>query len=479
MNSKIGVLVAALLGVAKTACAADLPNTQPAAPLPPPVLASCANPADFFMTACPLTYYGVTVYGMLDLGVGYQDHASPFNRFAGTGVNEVVTKSTTRGWLFQMVPGAMGGSGGGTIGVKGAEPLGPGWTFIFNWAAGFDPYSLQLIDGARSLADNNGLPLALQNAGGDSSRAGQWYNGVGYVGVSSTTFGTLTFGRQSSLTLDGVVAYDPFSAAPAFSVIGFAGSLAGAGDTEDTRFNTSVKYRLNIGQFRIGAMAMGGGQEWENGAARAFEGQVGGDFDIGGGTLALDAIYARLYDAVSLSSLNALQNIAHPGTLAASLTDNENVMLLAKYKYGPVQFYGGFERTVYMNPSNPQFATFETNGGYYVNGADITNGVGSPKDKVQDTFWTGAKYAVTSDLDFLTGYYHQNQYNYNPTPCSNSSSSKCSGSLDGVSAAVDWRFRPKFDIYGGLMFTEVNNGLANGYLHHTAVDPTVGLRFQF
>ena len=80
MNLKIGVFVAALLGVAESAYAADLPNTKPAAPPQPPTLASCASPSDFVMTACPLTYYGVTVYGMVDFGVGYQDHALPFNR---------------------------------------------------------------------------------------------------------------------------------------------------------------------------------------------------------------------------------------------------------------------------------------------------------------------------------------------------------------------------------------------------------------
>jgi predicted porin len=478
MNRKIGVLVAMLLGVAQTTYAADLPTSKPAAPPPPPTLASCASPTDFFMTACPLTYYGVTVYGMVDLGVGYQTHASPFNRYYGNGVNEVISKNS-QGGHFQPVPGALGGSDGGVIGIKGAEPLAPGWTFVFNLAAGFDPYSMQFINGPKSLIENNGLLPYKQSANGDSSRGGQWYNGAGYAGISSDTFGTLTFGRQNGLTLDGIIAYDPFSASPAFSIIGFSGGLQGAGDTEDVRFNTSVKYRLNIGQFRVGAAYMGGGQEWENGASRAWEGQVGGDFGIGAGTLSLDAIYARLYDTVNLASLSVAQNMIHPGTLAASITDNENVMLLAKYKYGPVQFYGGFERIIYMAPSNPQFATFETLGGYYVNAADITNGVGSPKDKVQDIYWTGAKYAVTSDLDFMTGYYHEYQHNYSATPCSNSSSSKCSGSLDGISAALDWRFRPKFDLYGGLMFSEVNNGLSNGYIHHTSVDPTVGLRFQF
>ena len=481
MNLKIGVFVAALLGVAESAYAADLPNTKPAAPPQPPTLASCASPSDFVMTACPLTYYGVTVYGMVDLGVGYQDHASPFNRYYGNGVNELISKNS-QGGHFQPVPGAMGGSDGGVIGIKGAEPLAPGWTFVFNLAAGFDPYSMQFVNGARSLADNNGLPLNLQNANGDSSRAGQWYNGAANFGVSSTTFGTLTFGRQNSLTLDGIIAYDPFSASPAFSVIGFAGGLQGAGDTEDSRFNTSVKYRVNIGQFRIGAMAFGGGQKWENGADHGFEGQIGGDFDIGGGKLSLDAIYARLYDAVFLSLLSASQNTAHPGTLAATIADTENFMLLSKYAYGPVQVYAGFQRQIFMNPSSPQLNTFETLGGYYVIGADITNnayGSASANSKILDVYWTGAKYALSSDLDVMAGFYHEYQHNYSVVPCSNSSNSKCSGSLDGISIAADWRFRPKFDVYAGVMFSEVNNGLSNGYLHHTSVDPTVGLRFTF
>jgi hypothetical protein len=51
--------------------------------------------------------------------------------------------------------------------------------------------------------------------------------------------------------------------------------------------------------------------------------------------------------------------------------------------------------------------------------------------------------------------------------------------LDAVSAVIDWRFAPKFDTYAGLMFSEVNNGLSNGYLHHTSVDPMAGLRFTF
>lgn len=51
--------------------------------------------------------------------------------------------------------------------------------------------------------------------------------------------------------------------------------------------------------------------------------------------------------------------------------------------------------------------------------------------------------------------------------------------FDAVSFVVDWQFAKKFDAYAGLMFSQVNGGLANGFLHPNTIDPTVGLRFRF
>jgi hypothetical protein len=48
-----------------------------------------------------------------------------------------------------------------------------------------------------------------------------------------------------------------------------------------------------------------------------------------------------------------------------------------------------------------------------------------------------------------------------------------------VSAAVDWKFAPKWDLYAGFMFSQVNSGLANNFLQRNNIDPTVGLRFRF
>ena len=68
----------------------------------------------------------------------------------------------------------------------------------------------------------------------DGARAGQAFNDEFYGGISSTHFGTLTFGRQRSLGTDAMLLYDPASGAYAFSYIGYNGTMAGGGDTEDS-----------------------------------------------------------------------------------------------------------------------------------------------------------------------------------------------------------------------------------------------------
>jgi predicted porin len=112
-------------------------------------------------------------------------------------------------------------------------------------------------------------------------------------------------------------------------------------------------------------------------------------------------------------------------------------------------------------------------------------------------FWIGAKYAVRPDLDLTVAYYHQNQNSFiigngtNPTgTCNTAVSGGCSGSLDAVSFVADYRFARHFDAYAGIMWSQVQNGLANGFAlanglpgatgnKASAFDPGVGLRYQF
>ncbi|HLJ70731.1 MAG TPA: porin, partial [Roseiarcus sp.] len=268
---------AAMLLALEGAKAADLPTSKPA---PPPLLGptSCADPVQFVTTDCALSWYGVTVYGTVDMGLGWESHGVPLNKWIISGVEELVQKNSNRP-LWLLTPGGLSQS---FIGVKGKEEFAPGWSFVFDLNMGFDPYTLTVANGPRSYLENNGLPLALQSANADSSRAGQFYNGVGYAGISSKAFGTLTVGRVNSLTLDGVVAYDPMGASYAFSVIGWSGLTAGVGDTEDARATTAVKYRVDLGAFRASALYQFGGYAANNGAQNAFQVGFGGDFGGGG-----------------------------------------------------------------------------------------------------------------------------------------------------------------------------------------------------
>jgi predicted porin len=480
MGKRLGVTAAVLLGAVGVANAADLPTSKPAPP-PPPTLASCTGVTQFFTTNCPLTYYGITIYGTVDMGLAYQSWGTPFNRDAPFGLEYLVQKNSNRS-QFTIAPNGLSQS---FIGVKATEPLFGDLSFVFNWQMGFDPYSLRLSNGPLSQEENNGLPLNLQNTNADSSRAGQWYNGALYAGLSSKTFGTLTFGRQNSLTLDGVNAYDPMGGSYAFSVIGFSGATAGVGDTEDTRYSTALKYRVDFNQFRFGALYDFGGYAWNNADTSAWQIQIGGDFgNKDYGKLSLDAIYSRVNDAVSLSALSAAQNLLFPGTLAATISDNQSWMFLAKYSLGPWKLYGGYENILFEPPSNPQTG-FTSIANIFVPTGFISNTTYTVRQKDLQVMWTGVKYAFSDTLDISGGYYHYNQDNFNTTPAASckgsgqAQASSCAGTLNALSAMVDWRFSPKFDLYGGLMYSIVGGGLASGYLHNSSIDPMAGLRFTF
>ena len=95
---------------------------------------------------------------------------------------------------------------------------------------------------------------------------------------------------------------------------GFSGSFAGFGDTEAARANTAVKYRLDFpvpyfygANFRVGGLVQWGGYDQGNGTAGMYQGQVGADFNLFGGspfagTLSMDAIGSYAKDAVNIGT---------------------------------------------------------------------------------------------------------------------------------------------------------------------------------
>src|SRR5260370_20581783 len=273
--------IAASLLLARAACAvgpldqtATAQAAPPAAaestsPTAPAVPATCSSAYDFFATDCPLTWYGVTLDGTIDMGGTWQTHGTPFNDKSPPGDAYLLPKNSNRSG-FHRAPNQLTQS---NIGIKGNEEFLPGWVLVFDLEAGFDPYSLKFANGPGSIAQNAGVPLNRQTSNTDSSRAGQFYNSIGYLGVSSPTYGTLTLFRQNSLTLDGVFAYDPLNASYAFSPLGYQGTTCGVGDTEDCRFTTALKYRVNHGPPRATALWQFGGYTLSNSWRRAHQTQ--------------------------------------------------------------------------------------------------------------------------------------------------------------------------------------------------------------
>ena len=500
--AKLGITTGLILAVAAglsnaQASAADMPTKAPSvaaasAPLP------CTDPWNFISTNCLLTWKGITVYGTIDAGFGWQSHGAPFDPRSAVAASYLVQKQN-RSALWTLAPNALSNS---TIGIKGTEPIGADFSAVFALDAGFDPYSLRFSNGPGSVAANMGIPQNQQTAFSDSSRAGQWYNGQGFVGVSSPIYGTLTVFRQNSLTLDAVFDYDPFGASYGFSPIGFQGITCGGGNTENCRNSTSLKYRIKFGQFRAAALWQFGGYGQNNASDGAYQFGAGADIPTWGkDVLSVDAIYSYVRDSVSLA-LAPGSNDANgmpippflPQTLTATISNNTAVMFVAKYTTGSLKLFAGYEHIRYAAPSDPQTAFMDITGNFLClgcaafNNTNINNaafGVGGLGNKTLQVMWVGTKYGITDDLDVIAAYYHYIQDSFfgtpagGPAPCFSTAHAQCAGTFDAISAAVDWRFAPKWDVYSGIMFTQVNDGLASGFLQHNNIAPTVGLRFRF
>ena len=491
-------IILAVAGASVDAWAADtMPMKAPqAAAASAPKL--CTDPWDFVATNCQLTWRGITVYGTIDMGVGWQSHGAPFDPQSAFGASYMIQKMN-RSPMWSLSPNALTNS---TIGIKGTEPIGGGFSAVFAVDTGFDPYSLRLSNGPGSVAANAGIPQNQASAYADSSRAGQWYNGVGYVGVSSPTYGTLTVFRQNALTLDAVFDYDPFGASYAFSPIGFQGTTCGGGNTGNCRHSTSLKYRVNVGHFRAAALWQFGGYAENNASTGAYQFQAGADISTWGkGVLSVDAIYSYVRDSVSVSLAGGTTDANGtpippflPQVLTGTISDNQAVMLVARYTDGPLKVYAGYEHIRYMAPSDPQTAFTDIGGNFVcegctaVNNTNINNaafGVNGLGNKTLQVMWVGGKYAITENLDVIAAYYHYIQNSFfgtptgGPAPCSGAEHSQCAGTFDAISAAIDWRFAAKWDAYLGFMFSQVNGGLAFGFLQRNNIAPTVGLRFRF
>jgi len=478
---------------------------------------ACTSGHEFVTTDCALTWHGITLYGAYDVGVGWVSHGLPVNGYNYEG--ESLVNRNGAGSRFLIAPNNLSQTG---LGVRGKEEFLPGWSVVFNASTGINPQSGLLANAPATNTVNNGLPRSSYSEAIDGARAGQPFNDEFYGGISSAHFGTLTFGRQRALGTDAMLAYDPAGGAYAFSYIGYNGTMAGGGDTDDSRWDDALKYRLTYGPVHFGAMykfvnGSGGcysaSATWtaatctpESAHNNAYGFDLGGDYHKFSadvvyqhynqaisvlnpllGPQSLSAPYQSTTNSINTNPINGVNLIDTNNTVYGIVTDNNAVMVAAKYTWDPFKFFAGYEYIWQNNPSNPLGVGASDQGGYIMSGVEDNN---LDSEKLVQIWWTGVKYTYRSKTDFTFSWYQQRQNDFRiPPTCSPAAGfrASCAGTLDEVSLYADHHFTKRFDAFAGIAYSYVSGGLAIAIPHGPGVPynypnnlaPTVGGRFSF
>ena len=147
----------------------------------------------------------VTLYGLIDTGVGYQ-------RVKGDGYHES---------KFGMTNGVSSGS---RWGLRGSEDLGDGLSAVFTLESGFN------------------------SANGQSGQSSRLFGRQATVGLKSSSWGLLEFGRQTNIASKYLGSIDPFGASYGQANIGVAFSAANT-----VRYDNMVQYATpSFGGFQAG-----------------------------------------------------------------------------------------------------------------------------------------------------------------------------------------------------------------------------------
>jgi predicted porin len=412
-----------------------------------------------------LSLGGVTLYATIDVGYAYQSHGVPLNSDYVGGL-EYQAFTTTRNFAGSQSTFAESGLEQSKVGLRVSEPIASDFTLIARTDTGFNPLSGQLTDACKALAENSSLKQGQQTANADSSRCGQAFNGVLWGGVSSPRFGTLTIGRQQSLQLDALAIYDPQTLSYAFSFLGYSGFNGGAGSTQAARWDNSGKYAYQYGPVHISAMYGSGGED-TGVLGRAYGGDIGVTFQ----GLSVDVVYQTENQAVNLrSSFDNLgvNPLPTPG-LAAYISDDKSYNIMGKYVFDLGDTKD--KLTVYAGYSHIEKEHANYTVGTAQNDYPISVGININDSAVYNMEWVGARYAMSSGLNLVGAFYHitQNSWtiglgtNGNDNLGCTAAGLLCSGDFDEVSLVADYIINKHYDVYAGVNWSEVTDGLANGF----------------
>ncbi|NYT62288.1 porin [Alcaligenaceae bacterium] len=158
----------------------------------------------------------VTLYGIVDVGVGYQKVSGSSSRVGGRAGNNLDSKRIGLVQDFQ---------NGNRWGLKGSEDLGDGLRAVFVLESGF------------TISD------------GQQAQGGRLFGRQATLGLAGDSWGQLDFGRQTNITSKYFVAIDPFGAAFNQANVGAAFTAANT-----VRYDNMVMYQSpNFSGFQFGA----------------------------------------------------------------------------------------------------------------------------------------------------------------------------------------------------------------------------------
>ncbi|MBI3794432.1 MAG: porin [Nitrospinae bacterium] len=439
-----------------------------------------------------------TIYGVLDAGVGYETrslNADP--NLMGTinpNANSAI-KSANSTDILAMFNGGISGS---RLGVKGSEALEGGWKFVFQLETGFNLPNGQISDNEQSLVNNNPNNGANQNIGSanaNSSLAGQLFNRQAWIGMSSDSFGTLSFGRSYNFIFDVLSKYDPVQYAQMFSTVSFAGTFGGgAGVSEDTRVDDNIKYVTKLGDMNLGMAYKVGNMA----GSTAYN--QGWQFNLGyeAGDLGVQALYEQHNDAIKTGN-GTTASVASGASLTGTAYNTRDWLVAVKYKVNddakvsvgyqyytlstPTDYFGtGPTKTWVTSLFNRQalitpYSTASTGGG---------------NDQNIGVFFLGGSYNVGEKTNLAVGYYAIDFFGYT-NGATDTTAAKQTATSEGFqtyySLLLDHNYSKNTDAYLGIMFVNLSGGLytnggnsASGGSGYTNLDDAtygVGLRHKF
>ncbi|VVE89676.1 porin [Pandoraea bronchicola] len=289
----------------------------------------------------------VTLYGIIDAGLTYTSNE------VNAG-NSALSTNGSKNFKF-----SNGNLQGSRWGLKGAEDLGGGLKAIFVLENGFSLGS------------------------GALGQGGRMFGRQAYVGLSSTTAGTVTIGRQYDSVVDFV---GPLAVGSQWATFSGAHPFDNDNLKNSFRINNSVKYTsANYSGFSFGGLYgfanqanNGGGSGFANNRAwSAGLGYANGPLTLGAGYLyigtpgngtagAVNGDYANLNEVGAWNDPTAKS----PTAATASVVDKQQVYAAGgSYAFGPATFglvysHSKFDYTATVGGGSWKFDNIEANAKY-------------------------------------------------------------------------------------------------------------------